>query len=192
MVKRILTSAPTLMSALVIFGVSFLLLACSSQEPAVETDGSPPMTQESKVVEGWKIEKYGNENQGIISVVMHSIQIVCDYRLDSDPKADMNIEFPRPVTFTLIEDAELGYIHEINSKTSVNGNEVPTEWTGWLTYKERIGIKHDDAVLLVQTIIGADAESFRIELPDDPDLSQELPVSGLKGALAESGTTCFK
>ena len=56
---------------------------------------------------------------------------------------------------------------------------------------DRIRLREDDAVRFIQEIDEHNANEFRLELQDDPDLSATYDVSNLLTAMAANEMSCF-
>ena len=54
-----------------------------------------------------------------------------------------------------------------------------------------ISLRHEDAVSLIDTLREKNTDTFRIEFLDDPSLSAEYHVAGLREVLEENDVECF-
>ena len=62
----------------------------------------------------------------------------------------------------------------------------------WASRVDRIRLRGADAVRFVQEINEQNADEFRLELQDDPDLSATYDVSNLLTAMEANDMTCFE
>lgn len=125
------------------------------------------------------------------SVGSYPLQLSCIWYENEGPVTRFNIRFDHSLTSTPFKTDEGEVLGQLRTRTVVADQEVPVEWTTWATTDSRIRLRDESALVLVQSIREADANTFRLELLDDPRLSREYHVVGMLEAMSENDMRCF-
>ena len=145
----------------------FLAVACSS---------TPPVE--------WEQKQLGNDDVGILMRgVEHGPILVNCADLMTEPQIRVYISKSEAPP----ENMRVGVV---DASTSVSGQDVPVEWE-WTPSGGGVRALEENAISLTQKIFSEDADNFRLEFSDFPELSQDFPVPDLERALKDADMECF-
>ena len=119
-------------------------------------------------------------------------QYTCAIYLDGMQVPRVNLAFSRELTYKVVTNQFGERQGAINSVTTIAGVATSVEWRTWASRVDRIRLRGADAVRFVQEINEQNADEFRLELQDDPDLSATYDVSNLLTAMEANDMTCFE
>ena len=98
----------------------------------------------------------------------------------------------RPITHT-VHTNKFGELQGlVKATTTINDNLIPGQWATWASRTDRLRLRGEGALLLVEAIRHHNATSFNLELHADPDLSRSYNVTDLTEALSANTMDCFE
>ena len=103
----------------------------------------------------------------------------------------VNVRYDRELSYTVVTNQYGELQGKVRTVTTVNGEPVQVEWLTWTSRTDRLRLREDDAIRLVQSIQDGQATEFRLELIDDPELSASLDVTDLVVAMSANDMSCF-
>ena len=118
-------------------------------------------------------------------------QYTCAIYQDGTQVPRANLAFRKDLTYAVITNQFGERQGAVNAVTTIAGVVTPAEWRTWTSRVDRIRLREDDAVRFIQEIDEHNANEFRLELQDDPDLSATYDVSNLLTAMAANEMSCF-
>ncbi len=148
-----------------------LAIACSS--PAVE----------------WEEKQIDNDDIGIIlkSVEYGPVAALCADMV-TEPQLRVRLERPVAPSNTPSGEPEL---RVVDVTATVDGQEMPLEWTTWSSANVLTRVRENDAITLTQAMFSTGTESFHLEFHKFPELSQEFQAPDLERALKDADMECF-
>ena len=149
-----------------------LALACSSP-PAVE----------------WEQKQLGNEELGVLMKgIEHGPVLANCANMMTEPQIRVRLEKPVAPSKTPSGEPEL---RVVDVTTTVDGQEIPLEWTTWSSANVLTSVRKNDALTLTQAMFSSGTESFHLEFHKFPELSQEFLAPDLERALEDADMECF-
>ena len=115
----------------------------------------------------------------------------CRYFTDTPPVARIILYQWEQLTWEYAPDRHGESRRHVKTRTLVDGNEVDIMWFRWQDSSHVMETFGWEAVVLVNTIRDHDANSYTVEILDQPDLTSEWDVANLLDALEIQEMTCF-
>ena len=134
----------------------------------------------------------GYRGRTVTNIADGSQQYTCINYLDGEVIARVNVIFPYELNHEVVRNKQGELQGLVKSITSVADDAVPVEWRTWVSRTDRLRLRSNDAVLLVNEIVDQKAKEFTLELLDNPELSATYSTISLVEALDSNQMTCFQ
>ena len=129
---------------------------------------------------------------GSRSVKNQDQQYTCAFYTNGTEAARANLSMDRPIKHT-VHTNKFGELQGlVTATTTINDKLIPVQWTTWTSRTDRLRLRGEGALLLVEAIRHHNATSFNLELHADPDLSRSYNVTDLPEALSANTMDCFE
>ena len=120
-------------------------------------------------------------------------QYTCIIYADGSQVPRVNLAFHKELNYTVVRnqyDELQGNI--VEATTTIGEVVAPVDWRTWASRTDKIRLRGTDATSLVRMLDEQGAYKFRLDLPNNPELSGTYDVRNLLAAMAANGITCFE
>ena len=120
-------------------------------------------------------------------------QYTCITYADGSQVPRVNLAFQKELNYAVIRNQAGEFQgNVVNATTTIGKATVPLDWRTWATRTDKIRLRGADATKLVQMLNEKATDEFRLNLPNNPEMSGTYDVSNLTSAMASNEMTCFE